>query len=667
MDILHNARWIWDEKNTVNQYVIFRREFDIAEPEESYSFAISAHGEYALFINGKFIQFNQYHSFPQKKAFDKFQISGKQLRCGRNVIEIIVYNQNVPSAQYIKNDGMLIFALCGESTEIVSDERVLCCTEPHYKNGEMPRITPQLGFTYEYDARANRFDFHAATVLSACPELYLRPVEKLRILPLAEGTAVKAGYFTYPAEFKNTADRIQRAALDTVPESSDGRYIIYELDTEYAGLFCMELTAEEGCTVNISYGEHLADGHVRAEVGSRSFASTYIADGKRRRFVHYFSRIAARYLQLNISGSCEIHEIGILPTEYPLAEVQIPDRLSAEHKKIYETAARTLKLCMHEHYEDTPWREQALYSMDSRTEALCSYYLWQCYDFAGACIRLLGEVIKPSGFLELNAPAVLEFTIPIFSFAWIAEVCEYLTYSGRAAEAGAYTAKITAIFDRVLSDTANGYLKTPCGREYWNYYEWSDGISGIIGSDDDGSNRFDAPYQLFFLLALQKGIEVLRLAGCDTSKYEAFIPKLKKQLCELFFDEDSGLFCTFNENGRHRHYCELVQSLAVICEVLDDSSRLRAVLADRSSELVKISLSNYIFKYDALLSDNAYTEYVLKDIAEVWGGMLKQGAQTFWEVAKGESAFGNAGSLCHGWSAVPIYIYHKYILPGAER
>lgn len=38
--------------------------------------------------------------------------------------------------------------------------------------------------------------------------------------------------------------------------------------------------------------------------------------------------------------------------------------------------------------------------------------------------------------------------------------------------------------------------------------------------------------------------------------------------------------------------------------------------------------------------------------------MLKAGATSVWETTDGASAFNNAGSLCHGWSASPIYFYH---------
>lgn len=35
--------------------------------------------------------------------------------------------------------------------------------------------------------------------------------------------------------------------------------------------------------------------------------------------------------------------------------------------------------------------------------------------------------------------------------------------------------------------------------------------------------------------------------------------------------------------------------------------------------------------------------------------MLDDGATTFWETELGADDFGGAGSLCHGWSAIPIY------------
>lgn len=42
------------------------------------------------------------------------------------------------------------------------------------------------------------------------------------------------------------------------------------------------------------------------------------------------------------------------------------------------------------------------------------------------------------------------------------------------------------------------------------------------------------------------------------------------------------------------------------------------------------------------------------------GGMLFDGATSFWETLIGSEDFNGAGSLCHGWSAIPVYLYLKY-------
>ena len=40
--------------------------------------------------------------------------------------------------------------------------------------------------------------------------------------------------------------------------------------------------------------------------------------------------------------------------------------------------------------------------------------------------------------------------------------------------------------------------------------------------------------------------------------------------------------------------------------------------------------------------------------------MLDNGATATWETIDGAKAFENAGSLCHGWTAIPIIYYHRY-------
>ena len=74
------------------------------------------------------------------------------------------------------------------------------------------------------------------------------------------------------------------------------------------------------------------------------------------------------------------------------------------------------------------------------------------------------------------------------------------------------------------------------------------------------------------------------------------------------------------------------------------------------------TLSMSIFRYDALLKiSEKNAEYILSDIDEKYYKMLNMGATTFWETAKGSADFDGAGSLCHGWSALPVLYYNKLI------
>ena len=74
-----------------------------------------------------------------------------------------------------------------------------------------------------------------------------------------------------------------------------------------------------------------------------------------------------------------------------------------------------------------------------------------------------------------------------------------------------------------------------------------------------------------------------------------------------------------------------------------------------------ITLSYSIFQFDALMRrPNVYGRWMFERIARDWGYMLRSGATAFWETIRGEEDFDGAGSLCHGWSAVPIYCYFAY-------
>ena len=107
-------------------------------------------------------------------------------------------------------------------------------------------------------------------------------------------------------------------------------------------------------------------------------------------------------------------------------------------------------------------------------------------------------------------------------------------------------------------------------------------------------------------------------------------------------------------------YTELVASLAVFTSTA--TGERAELIASKIAEgaLIPCTLSMKCFSYDACLKvSEEYRDFVLTDIRRDYSYMLDHGATTAWETLKGEADFDGAGSLCHGWNAMPIVYYHR--------
>jgi hypothetical protein len=141
--------------------------------------------------------------------------------------------------------------------------------------------------------------------------------------------------------------------------------------------------------------------------------------------------------------------------------------------------------------------------------------------------------------------------------------------------------------------------------------------------------------------------------------FKPLIAPLKEAVRARFYNAETGLFCSREDDGG---MSELVNALAVLAGAV--SYEEAVVITDKlaspeTSGLTPATLSMLCFKYDAMITIDRtkYSGVILSDIRAKYGKMLDEGATSFWETEEGAAAFGNAGSLCHGWSALPIYYY----------
>ena len=131
---------------------------------------------------------------------------------------------------------------------------------------------------------------------------------------------------------------------------------------------------------------------------------------------------------------------------------------------------------------------------------------------------------------------------------------------------------------------------------------------------------------------------------------------------ENFWDEERGLYASYITENGFLNYAELTQYL-IICSGAVGKERaikISDLCVKKEGNLVPVTLGSSLFEFQALMRfKERYKDFLESEIEEKWGGMLLKGATSFWETLDGADAFGYAGSLCHGWSAAPVWYFNS--------
>lgn len=689
MDIFNNAKFIWCKgyENTVNCYVDFFESL-AAKKDAEYRLYITADSNYTVYINDKYVNCGQFADYPDIcKIYDDLDIT-EYLCEGDNEIEIIGYCQNEDSSTYRKGTPGVMYVITENGVPVVnSDLDTTVYFDHHYKSGPVDKVSGQLSYSFECDLSNKKAVLSETVETRKFEKLAPRPIKKLvmkdapKIRLMANGSFVdgeKTGrmgdkmqfaYMGFGERYENI-DYEKGLELVRNPEK-DGVYAVFDIGREESGFITFDIEVPEDSEIMLGWGEHLDDVRIRTVVGGRNFAARVVVPAGRTKFSHYFKRCGGRYVSIHsYSPSVKIHYVGIIPTDYPTTSDVSFKCADHMHNEIYETCKRTLLLCMHEHYEDCPWREQALYAMDSRNQMLCGYYTFKEYDFAKASLRLIGQSIRDDDLLELCSPAKVSITIPCFCAIFSLQLWEYLLHTGDidfAKEMLPIAERVCEKF-RSLTDT-NGLIPILKDYEYWNFYEWQPGLEGSIGKvDAEDEITYDLPLQAFVSLAYESLGKINSVLGNEnkSSYWTENSESLKCAAHKEFYNYENKYYYTkiVKNSGERFHLSQLAQALAVysgICPETATDGVLDSMVSNK--DFIKVTLSNSIYYYEALMKrPEKYGRFVFDDIAKVYGSMLKNNATTFWETVVGGDDFGFAGSLCHGWSAIPSYIYFRYCL-----
>ncbi|MBE6690250.1 MAG: hypothetical protein E7590_03080 [Ruminococcaceae bacterium] len=629
------AKWIWcNETPQPDEYGEFYTTFSYNEG--SATLHISADSDYAVYLNGTLCAFGQYHDYPYDKIYDTVDISS-YCQKGENHLAIVVWYYGDGNMSYYPGHAGLLFALIGKDGVLAqSDTHIRSRISPAYENHRRKKITAQMGLGFAYDAtqedgwkQGELHGFADSTVVEQDLPLRPRPCEKLRLEEPRSGTLTK--------------------------QLEDGA-LLFDLGQNTVGFLQLRVTSPTAQRLTVSWGEHISDGRVRRLIGKRDFSAEITVREGETCYLNPFRRLGCRYLEISAEAPLAHCEVAVCPTTYPLRELP-PPPLAPKAKEIYDICVNTLRLCMHEHYEDCPWREQALYCMDSRNQMLCGYFAFGETGFPRANLELIAADDRPDGLLSICCPSREPLAIPSFSLHYFTECAEYLHYSGDIDFLRSIYPKLQSVLQVFLRRCDNGNALIPPfpDAQHWNFYEWRPGLDG--GKSIDRTVP-DLPLNALLSLALQHMADISDALEVAHG-YRAIADRLNEQIANNFFDNKKQL--CFDRNVPEKTYSALGNALAVLCGVIRGENAITVcekLAFDRS--LTPISVSMQCFVFDALLQTDfaRFRPYVLEKIEQTYRPMVELGLGTVWETEQGEADFQNAGSLCHGWSAMPVYYYH---------
>ncbi len=680
--VFEKSVWIWrDASAGVDEYVDFLCCFKGFGGHKC-TLRIAADSNYTAYLNGRLAAYGQYADYPDYKVYDEVDISGL-FKDGENRLVIVVWYYGNDSQTYKKGDAGLIFEVeCSGKTVAYSSTETLSRLSRDYLSGGCRNISGQLGFTYSYDMSGydgfvgcgSEGFIKSAAVESISKDLHLRPVKKLELCARMEAHPVMAGSFRYKDASAKPEVRMQNAELTgdaaapgTFPitvkkqPGNDGVFIIADLCSETAGFLDLDIDIPDACVIDIGYGEHLRDGRCRTAV--RNFSAQLKCRAGHNEYMNTFRRFGCRYVQIFAPvDSIKVNYLGIRPTMYPVKVDEYKGN-SELRRRVWDVCVNTLRQCMHEHYEDCPWREQALYTMDSRNQMLSGYYAFSEYVFPRASLVLISKGVRPDGLLTLCYPAGIDYPIPVFSLMYFVQVKEYIDYSGDISLAGELYPVLSRLMEVFLTriDGTGLILSFPgC----WNFYEWSDGMSGKMKEDNPG---YEAPLNAFLVIGLYAMAQIAAILGRteDSRRYSSAAGAVADAVCLRFYNTESGLFESYDNRCRGK-YSVLTNSVCLLSGAARDVGKdhILRILASNGADncgyvTVPNTLSMNSFRFDALLAADRekYAPVILSEIDRDYGYMLDRGATSFWETIKGEADFHGAGSLCHGWSALPVYYY----------
>lgn len=444
------------------------------------------------------------------------------------------------------------------------------------------------------------------------------------------------------------------------PLEAEAPTLLLDFGHEVAGRLLIESECDCVSTLAIAYGESeieaMSTGFTSGQQGGNYLGTNLIdvpvrgtARGPKSAF--RFVRISfLRGASLTVFRSIAVEGI-YTPIQY-LGFFESSDPVL---NHIWETGAYTAHLCMQDDVWDAPKRDRGRWVGDLDIEGRTILTAFGDPSLIKDTLDRLAES-TPLGE-HVNS-------IPGYSALWVTSL-EYLYLHTQDA---AYLASqrnhlinILTAMDESLD--ANGLFTNP--RHQWLFVDWSPGLYGYTPEAVTGT-------RMQYIRAYRSAASLFAALDddADSKKYLAQCQRVQSTTIAASLDHSTG---TFGSGWQLNALAQLYLSDPAVDKLAIKRHILSHIKQDSPSDPVISPYFNAYLLY--AMADAGLTREALDWMRQYWGGMLAEGATSFWESydlrwpknnyhlsLQADGTSGYFVSLAHGWSSGPTAFLSEKIL-----
>jgi len=365
---------------------------------------------------------------------------------------------------------------------------------------------------------------------------------------------------------------------------------------------------------------------------------------------------AFRFVNIQLDNQVALDSVSMLYEYLPVKDRGTFTSSDPELNKIWDISKYTMELTTREFFIDGIKRDRWIWSGDAYQSYLMNYYL--AYDSESVKRTTLALRGKEPVTSHVN-------TIMDYTFYWFLGIYDYYLYSGDKKFIEDVYPKMKSLMDFCLQRrNKDGLMQGLSGD--WVFIDWADGLS------KQGEVSFE---QLLLCRSLETMALCANLAN-DAQAAELYnreAKTLKSKIFDIYWNEGKQALVHSRVDGKQtENVTRYANMFAIFFDYFNQQQKEGVKKNVLLNDNIQKIMTPYMRFYELeALCAMGEQDYVMKEMKDYWGGMLKLGATTFWEeynpAKSGAEHYAMYGrefgkSLCHSWGASPIYLLGKYYL-----